>query len=282
MSEALQILDKHNEKVDPIITSQTNAQPVDTGTGDGATKNEKVDPTVTSQADAQPLDTSMGNGLAKALIGGVVGVVVGTLAAALANKKTAQSINSAVKSVENAVKGAAGNVAKGINDTVKGAGDIKDTGENVKSSVESTVDTVKDTVEDAKPSAHQSLKLYEERLVADTRQVKTASVTIGKHVETQMAHICVPVRKERLVVEQIPVDAGTPVTPGTDFQEGEIARLEIYEETADVQKQTFVREEVSVRKEVDHNTIEVEDTIRREELDLEIQDSNGINNTETL
>ena len=53
-------------------------------------------------------------------------------------------------------------------------------------------------------------------------------------------------------------------------------RVEIYEEKADIQKQPFVREEVSVRKEVDHDTFEVEDDIRREELDLDVQGRNII------
>jgi len=45
----------------------------------------------------------------------------------------------------------------------------------------------------------------------------------------------------------------------------------VYEETPDVQKQAFVREEVSVRKEVEQVSVEVEDKIRREELDLDIK-----------
>ena len=309
MSKPPHFLDNHNEKVE-LILEQATTQPGNTGIGNAA---KKVEPSITNQT-ATPVDTGISDGLAKALIGGVVGVVVGTLAAALANKKTVQSVNDTVKSVGDAVKGAAGSVAKGVNDTAKSAGNavksvgdavksaagsvakgandtaksamdtVKATGENVKSAEESTVERVKDTVEDAQPSTYQSIKLYEERLVADTKQVKTASVSIGKHVETELAHICVPVRKERLVVEQMtPVDAEMPVASGeADFYEGEIARLEIYEEAADVQKLTFVREEVSVRKAVDHNTIEVEDTIRREELDLDIQDSNGIENAKTL
>ena len=80
-----------------------------------------------------------------------------------------------------------------------------------------------------------------------------------------------------------PVDAGTAVAPGeANFHEGEIARMEVYEETADVQKQAFVREEVSVRKQVEHNTVEVEDEIRWEELDLDIQGNNIIDKTNTL
>ena len=80
-----------------------------------------------------------------------------------------------------------------------------------------------------------------------------------------------PVEKERVVVERTtPVDAGTPVVPGeADFHEGQVARMEVYEETPDIQKQAFVREEVNVRKEVEHDTVEVADQIRREQLDID-------------
>jgi len=59
-------------------------------------------------------------------------------------------------------------------------------------------------------------------------------------------------------------------------------RIKVYEETPDVQKQAFVREEISVRKEVEQVTVDVEDKIRREELDLDIQDANVVDETKTL
>lgn len=119
-------------------------------------------------------------------------------------------------------------------------------------------------------------KLYEERLVVNKKQVKTGEVAIGKHVETHRARISVPLEKERLVIEKLPVNAETPGIPGeADFNRRELARMEIYEETPEIQKQSFVREQVSVRKEVEQKTLEVEDNIRREELDLDFQNRNG-------
>jgi uncharacterized protein (TIGR02271 family) len=298
-------VDKHDENVD-LITDRPDGLPVGIG----------ID--ISDQPDGLPVDIGMGNGLAKVAIAGVVGAVVGTVAGALANKRTAQGVNRTFKGVGDAVKGAASGVnrtfkgvgdaikgvASGFNDNVQGAGDaVKDTesgvndtikgaAEDVKLSVEGTVDRVKDSLEDAKPSSdrdvkpseHQSVKLYEERLVADKKQVKIGEVVIEKHVETQTAHISVPVNKEQVIVEvTIPVDAGMPVTPGeANFHEGEVVRMEAYEETADIHKQAFVREEFRVRKQVEHNTVEVEDKIRREKLDLEIQGSNIIDNTKTV
>ena len=119
---------------------------------------------------------------------------------------------------------------------------------------------------------HQKLKLYEERLVADKTRRKTGEVIIGKQVETKRVQLEVPVEKERVVIERTtPEYAGSRVTPDTAFQQQEIAHLEIYEETVNIKKQAFVREEVQVRKEVEQDTVEETDTVRREELDVKTE-----------
>lgn len=122
---------------------------------------------------------------------------------------------------------------------------------------------------------HQNLRLYEERLVANKRRVKTGEVTVGKHVETEVERVSVPIEKERVVIERVtPQDAGRPVTPGeATFREGEVAHVDIYEETPDIHKEAFVREEVRVNKVVDRETVNAEETIRREELDIDTGDT---------
>jgi len=120
---------------------------------------------------------------------------------------------------------------------------------------------------------HQTLKLYEERLIANKKRVKTGEVAIGKHVETETKQVSVPIEKERVVIERVtPADAGRAVAPGTvNFGEGEVARMEVYEETPDIHKEAFVREEVKVTKVVDKETVEAQETLRREELDVNTQ-----------
>ena len=298
MSENKHIMDQHEEKVDSI-TDQRAPQSAVTNISNGSAltgkermitseleqplqKHEENLDSIPGQGDAQSVGTGTGNGLAKAAILGAVGAVLGTVAVALASKVTDQRINGTVKGVGDAVKG----VAKGVNHTVKGTVDrVRDSIEDAKVSAKDTVNREKDTVEDAKVSDNQTFKLYEERLVADKKKVKAGEVSIGKHVETETAHISVPLQKERVVVERIvPVDVGTPVDKSeVNFYEGEIARIKVYEELPDVQKVAFVREEISVRKEVERSTVEVEDKIRREELDLDIQDTNvSIDETKTL
>lgn len=121
---------------------------------------------------------------------------------------------------------------------------------------------------------HQNLKLYEERLVANKSRVKTGEVSIGKHVETETARVSVPVEKERVVIERTtPREGGRTVSAAeADFSEGEVTRMSVYEETPDIQKEAVLREEVKVKKVVEQDTVEAEDTIRREELDVNTND----------
>jgi uncharacterized protein (TIGR02271 family) len=121
---------------------------------------------------------------------------------------------------------------------------------------------------------HQNLRLYEERLIANKTRSKTGEVSVGKRVETETIKAAIPLEKERVIIEHnAPSNAsGAAVTPDeTAFKEGEVARMEIYEETPDVRKEAFVREEVSIRKEVDTQTFNAEEMLRREELDVDKQ-----------
>jgi uncharacterized protein (TIGR02271 family) len=131
---------------------------------------------------------------------------------------------------------------------------------------------------------HQTFKLYEERLIANTKRVKTGEVAVGKHVETEIERVSVPIEKERVVIERVtPADAGIAVAPGEiDFHEGEVARIEVYEETPDIHKEAFVREEVRVKKVVDRDTVEAQETIRREELDVNTEGQPVVNEPNRL
>lgn len=115
-----------------------------------------------------------------------------------------------------------------------------------------------------------NLKLYQERLVANKTRQKTGEVSVSKRVETETARVNVPVEKERVVIERsVPSTNDVPVAPGeAAFQGGEVSRMEVYEESADIRKEAFVREQVSIRKEVDRETVTAEEKLRREELDL--------------
>jgi uncharacterized protein (TIGR02271 family) len=114
------------------------------------------------------------------------------------------------------------------------------------------------------------IRLYEERLLVNKHRTKAGEVHIGKHVETETAEVAVPVKRERIVIEHSNGVNATPVNSGTvDFTDAEAIRLEAYEEKAKIQKQAFVREEVNIHKEIELDTVNAQETIRREELDIQ-------------
>ncbi|MBD6616616.1 DUF2382 domain-containing protein [Komarekiella sp. 'clone 1'] len=117
---------------------------------------------------------------------------------------------------------------------------------------------------------NQTFRLYEERLIANKHRVKTGEVAVSKHIETETARVAVPVQKERVLIERVPpTPGGTVIDPNElKFQEGEVARIEVYEEMPNIHKEAFVREEIRVKKVVERDTVEAQDVIRREELDV--------------
>ncbi len=123
----------------------------------------------------------------------------------------------------------------------------------------------------------QTLRLYEERLITDKTRQKTGEVAVGKRVETETQHVSVPVERERVVIERVEPTQGVvdPALSGNAFQEGEVVRMEVYEEVPEIRKEAVVREEVRVRKEVDRDTVESDETVRRERLNID-KDGNPI------
>jgi uncharacterized protein (TIGR02271 family) len=118
---------------------------------------------------------------------------------------------------------------------------------------------------------HSSLKLYEERLVTSTTRQKTGEAVIGKHIEMETATASVPVEKERITIERMPGNAQAVVNVSdANFQAGEVARMEVFEEVPEFHKEAFVREEVRVSKVIDKETVTAQEQLRREELDVNI------------
>jgi uncharacterized protein (TIGR02271 family) len=127
-----------------------------------------------------------------------------------------------------------------------------------------------------------SIKLYQERLIANKNRRKAGEVSVGKRVETQTARVDVPLEKERIVIDRVtPTGNDVSVAPGdAAFQEGEVTRMEVYEEVADIHKEAFVREQVNIRKEVDRETATAEEKIRREELEVHTDGTPVVNTDE--
>lgn len=124
-----------------------------------------------------------------------------------------------------------------------------------------------------------NLKLYQERLVAHKERMKTGEVSVGKRVETETQKVAIPVQKERLVVERTTPASTATGTPAHAFRDSANMKVELHEEKAAVGKETFVREEVSVRKETEQDVETVREKVRREKLDVDAPGGTVIRNS---
>lgn len=119
----------------------------------------------------------------------------------------------------------------------------------------------------------KTIELYEERLIANKKRQKSGEVSIGKKIETDVASVSVPVEKEKVIIERH--DSEEVVAPGSVEFGSEVARVDVYEETANIEKQAVVREEISIHKEVDRDRVEATETLRKEELEIHA-DNQGV------
>jgi uncharacterized protein (TIGR02271 family) len=122
-----------------------------------------------------------------------------------------------------------------------------------------------------------ALRLFEERLITSRDRQKVGEVSVGKRVTSNTAEVVEPVSKERVVIERQDVAGQTPAGKGHNFENQEVARMDVYEDDVNVEKQAFVREQVNVRKETDTEKVRMRDKVRREELDVKTDGNPQIN-----
>ncbi|MGD1898163.1 MAG: PRC and DUF2382 domain-containing protein [Phormidesmis sp.] len=134
-------------------------------------------------------------------------------------------------------------------------------------SLSSTTHTA--TVSESASDGH-SVSLYEERLSTQKSRVKTGEVRISKRVVTETAETNTPVKKEKIVIEIESIYGGDT---RIDVDQAEVAEdgsvsMAIYEERAEVCRQVTPYQNVSIRKQVVDDVVTTQETLRREELDI--------------
>ena len=107
----------------------------------------------------------------------------------------------------------------------------------------------------------------EEQLRVGKRDVGRGSVRVRSYVTERPVEEQVDLRQERVTIERRPVDR--EAAPGeATFAERTIEAVERGEEAV-VSKVARVTEEIGLRKEVDHETETVRDTVRKQEVEVE-------------
>ena len=129
------------------------------------------------------------------------------------------------------------------------------------------VDTSNDTYATGANTTAQGdmLERREERLIVDKDVEQTGNVTVGKHVVEERQSVDVPVTREEVTIDRRSVDR--PAT-GEALTEDSID-VPLYEERVETGKEARVVEELEVGKTSVTDTAHVEDTVRREEFDID-------------
>jgi uncharacterized protein (TIGR02271 family) len=110
------------------------------------------------------------------------------------------------------------------------------------------------------------LERREERLVVDKDVEKAGEVRVGKRVVEDRQAVDVPVTREEVTIERRSVDR--PADGSEAFTEDSID-VPVYEETVKTGKEARVVEELEVGKTAHTGTARVEETVRREEFDID-------------
>lgn len=117
-------------------------------------------------------------------------------------------------------------------------------------------------------TAPNTLELLEERLTVNKDRIVAGIVSLGKHVVTEERRVEVDLEEEHAHIERVAVDRPTDRRIGDDLGADTIS-VELEAERANVSKQTYVTEEITLGKTTDTRTETILETIQREELNVD-------------
>ncbi|TVT28978.1 DUF2382 domain-containing protein [Salinicoccus cyprini] len=135
------------------------------------------------------------------------------------------------------------------------------------------------TADRSSSSAEETMPLHEERLNIDKRNVKVGEVGIDKHVVTELQEFDVPVDREEVTVDRLPVE-GAPTLEAysrddSDDEDG-VMRIPLTEERVRIIKERVVTEEIVVRKKIVTGKEHITEEVRREEVDITETDDSSM------
>lgn len=120
----------------------------------------------------------------------------------------------------------------------------------------------------ARGTQDQSIPIVEEQLVVGKREVNRGGVRVRTYVTEVPVHEQIRLRDESIHVERRPVDRQVEGT-GADLFRDRTVELTETDEEAVVGKQARVVEEVVVRKTAGERVEEIDDTVRRTEVEVD-------------
>ncbi|HEY4541744.1 MAG TPA: YsnF/AvaK domain-containing protein [Noviherbaspirillum sp.] len=130
----------------------------------------------------------------------------------------------------------------------------------------STARTTDDTTE------NQRIPVVEEQLKVGKRTVNRGGVRVVRRTSEKPVHESVDLRKETVSVNRQPVDKPASEADLAAFEEGTIEMRETSEEAV-VSKEARVVEEVEIGKQVSHETADIDEKLRRTDVDVQRMDT---------
>ncbi len=130
-------------------------------------------------------------------------------------------------------------------------------------------------------SNKQTMQVREETLQAQKRWVQTEEIRIRRRVIIEEKVFKVPVSREEIIIERVPLNPGTSSAPEqhhsipegegsvVTLADGESIKIPIREERVRLQKVPMIVEEITLTKRVLQETKHITDTILREKVRLE-------------
>lgn len=123
-------------------------------------------------------------------------------------------------------------------------------------------------------SDERAIPIAEERLRVGKREVDRGGVRVRSYVIEEPVHEQVSLREERVQVERRPRSGSAAEEGGALFQEQTIELSERGEEAV-VAKDAVVTEEVVVRKTAEERVEDIDETVRRTEVDVDDSRTSG-------
>jgi len=113
--------------------------------------------------------------------------------------------------------------------------------------------------------------IKEEEISTSKELHEAGRVRVHKDVETEVTEVTVPVTREEVHVQRVPVAEGAQArTAANEPSFGETTvTVPVYEEQVEITKRPVVREEIVITKEVHQEEQTIEATTRKEKVDIE-------------
>jgi uncharacterized protein (TIGR02271 family) len=127
------------------------------------------------------------------------------------------------------------------------------------------------------PEDERTLTLREEQLNIDKERVQTGEVVINKEVNEQHKTINVPVEHEEVTVEHRSVSGREANRETGTIEDGETLRIPVVEEKLEVSKKPVVTDEIVIKKHAVQETEQVQDTLKKEDIQLDSTDESIVN-----